>query len=205
MLFDATRVWGTGRETTLEYAIKLVASVANFAQRSQLPVQVLGGGLSNGQSTRAGGAPSRVPMPWPKLLKQLAMVNPGDGHEMAENLAKLPLGASAVAVVSAADRPALQSLAKASSSLRTLVLVSLEGFGKDEERPEMHADDLRALLAAKIPVITCRPGQLKQALDALGSGRGEGRSRSFTTPEATPMRTAYATSQVGSGEEQPYG
>lgn len=194
LLFDATQVWGEGRETTLEHGIKIVASVAGFAHRSHLPVQVLGGGLS-ASAPQAGDAPRNGPTPWPRLLKELALVSPGDGLDIAENLAKVRPGASAVAVVSAGDRLALQALAKASATLHTVVLVSLEGFGE----PDMHADDLKSLLAAKIPVIPCRPGQLKQALDALGSGRGEVNRKSFTSTRPTPNRTNAAIGQIGNG------
>ncbi len=200
LLFDATRLWGEGRETTLEYGIKVVASVASFAQRSHLPVQVLGGGL-RAKTPQAGESPrealSKGPTAWPRLLQGLALVNPGDGLDIAENLAKLPPGASAVAVVAAADRSALRALAKASSTLHTVVLISLEGFA--EQQPEMHADDLKSLRAAKIPVIPCRPGQLKQALDALGSGKGEVEGQSFTSTRPTPNRTVTASGQNGNG------
>ena len=133
-------------------------------------------------------------------------MNPGDGLDMAENLAKLPSGASAVAVISASDRFALQALARASSTLQSVVLISLEGFVGQEAEQEMHADDLKSLLAAKIPVIPCRPGELKGALDALGSGKGQtsgylsgGKGRSFTSAGPTPDRTVTANGRIGNG------
>ena len=221
LLFDATRVWGEGRETTLEYGIKVVASVASFAHRSHLPVQVLGGGLS-GKASHAGEAPQKAPVEapvgspgeslnkgrttWPGLLNELALVNPGDGLDMAENPTKLPPGASAVAVISSSDRVTLQALARASSTLQSVVLISLEGFVGKETEQEMHADDLKSLLAAKIPVIPCRPGELKGALDALGSGKGQtsgylsgGKDQSFTSSGPTPTRTMTANGRIGNG------
>ena len=197
LLFDATQVWGEGRETTLEYGIKLVASVAGFAHKIHLPVQVLGGGLSGARASHSGTTPGQGSKPWPRLLKELALVNPGDGVDIAENLAKLPPGSSVVAIVYAADRAALRALAKASSTLQTVIVVSLEGFSAQEAEPEMHADDLKSLHAAKIPVVPCRPGGLRQALDALGSGRREGKGKSFTATGATPNRAMAANGQIG--------
>ena len=191
LLFDATQVWGEDRETTLEYGIKVVASVGSFAQCNHLPIQVLGGGLSK----RANPVPKAVmqseikgpasrPLLWSTLMKELAMVQPGDGYEIGENLAKVPPGASLVAVISASDSGGLQALAKASTMLQSVVLISLEGFIEHEPergtKEEMHADDLRSLVSAKILVIPCRPGQLKQALEALERGKGEARSKSIT-------------------------
>lgn len=203
LLFDATRVWGEGRETTLEYGIKAVASVAGFAQRSDLPVQVLGGGLS-ARASQTGEALRGSPETWPLLLKELALVKPGDGLEIAENLAKLPPGASAVVVVFATDRSALQALAKASSTLQTVVLISLEGFCNGETDPkteqEMHPGDLKSLLAAKIPVIPCRPGELRQALDALGSSEGEVGGKFFTSVALSENWAVATNGPNGNGQ-----
>ena len=41
LAFDATQVWGEGKDTTLEYGIKIIASAVDYAQRNQIPVKLL--------------------------------------------------------------------------------------------------------------------------------------------------------------------
>ena len=60
LLFDATQVWGRGKETTLEYGIKILASAAAYAGRRQVPAQVWGGGLA-GDNASSPVAPDVSP------------------------------------------------------------------------------------------------------------------------------------------------
>jgi uncharacterized protein (DUF58 family) len=145
LVFDATRVWGEGRETTLEYGIKVVASVAHYAHRNQMPVRVLGGGLGAAEGRPARDRPWHTSVPEHRLLKELALV-----------------------AVSPADRPAMQAIARTSPVLHRLTVVSLEGFGE----PEPGGEDLGALRAAKIPVVRCRPGGIREALQSLETAEG---------------------------------
>ena len=168
LVFDATRVWGEGRETTLEYGIKVVASVAHYAHRNQMPVRVLGGGLGAAEGRPARDRPWHTSVPEHRLLKELAMVALGDGLGLAETLAHVPAGASALVAVSPADRPAMQAIARTSPMLHRLTVVSLEGFGE----PEPGGEDLGALRAAKIPVVRCRPGGIREALQSLETAEG---------------------------------
>jgi uncharacterized protein (DUF58 family) len=138
LLFDATQVWGEERDTTLEYAIKIIAGVADYARRHSVPVQVWGGGLQSQEAAIGVGAIRESPLhsgpsqgiPWPRLLHGLALAAPGDGPSLARSLRQLPPGANALVVVSAGDLHGRQALRLTAPALRRLSVVWLEGFGE---------------------------------------------------------------------------
>ena len=163
LLFDATHVWGEGRETTLEYGIKVVASVAHYAHLNRVPVRAMGGGLDSERRTLEWEGTRHVPAHWPQFLKSLASVAQGDGLGLTENLPRLPPVSTALVVVSAGDIPALQAISNASSPSRRLAVVLLLGFGE----PEPEVAYPYSLRAARIPVVPCRPGQIREALQLL--------------------------------------
>ena len=165
LLFDATSVWGDGRETTLEYGINAVVSIAQCAHRNQIPVRILGGGLDRVMETQGGNSAWRGQTPWPQILKDLALVTEGDGGGIAKSLARVPHGGSVVVAVSVADRSGLETLLRASSMLHRSVVILLEGFGE----PSVSEGQLWALKAASTETVVCRPGQLHGVLQALGA------------------------------------
>ena len=191
LLFDATRVWGEGRETTLEYGIKVVASIAHYAHRNQIPVRVLGGRLDCEKEIPGKIGAWRNQTAWPQTLKALASVTRGDGRGLAETVAYVPHGGSVVVAVSAADRTGLQAILKASSMLHRLVVILLEGFD------EAGVDDveLRALQAASTRMVICRPGQIREALQSL-----EAQDRPSSSAVG-PWITGGSASQVLRGAE----
>lgn len=158
LIFDATQSWGEGRESSLEYSIKLVASVANYARLHRVPVQVWGGTL--GAGLYAGLASHGD---WQRLLRSLALVEPGQGPSLPQSLGRLPAGSSALAVFSAGERQSARAMSLAGLNLNRLVVVALEGFGE----PESSDDLLDELACAGGQVIRVRPGQLPQALTQL--------------------------------------
>ena len=159
ILFDAIQVWGEGRDTTLEYGIKIAVSAADYARRRGFGARLWGGGL--GPST---AAPSLVDnMMWPELLKNLALIAPSDGDPLAERVKQLPLGSTAIVAVSASDDQAIRALAQVAPSLRRLVVVLLEGFG---ESPAENVS-LRSLERAGTSLVLCKPGMLPEALQTL--------------------------------------
>ena len=147
LAFDATKSWGEGRENTLEYGIKILASAVDCAHRNQIPVKLLGGGLGGQRGGLSGPEPHHTRNGWPSLLKDLALVSQGDGPALTETLAKIPPGATAMAVVSPADRRAVEALVRTSTMLHHLVVVTLEGFGE----PQKSEARLRPLQAAGKP------------------------------------------------------
>ena len=173
LLFDATHVWGDGRETTLEYGIKAVASIAHCAVKNQIPVRILGGGLDRVIDTPGGNSAWRGQTPWPQILEDLALVTEGDGSGLAKSLARVPHGGRVVVAVSVADSSGLEALLRASSMLHRPVVILLEGFGE----PSLSGGQLRALEGASTETVVCRPGQLHEVLQAL-----EAPSRPFRSP-----------------------
>jgi hypothetical protein len=189
LLFDATQVWGEDRDTTLEYAIKIVAAVAAHARRQAVPVQVWGG------SRFPRGSPlmshQSCPDPtkgatWPELLHSLALAAPGDGPSLAQSLSHLPAGANALVVVCAGDPQGLQALRGAAPELRQLSVVRLEGFGEFSPDRGRKAGVFGAIgppagaslgasgsLAGGL-LVPCRPGQLQETLQDLEQANDSG-------------------------------
>ena len=187
LVFDATNSWGEGKETTLEYGIKIMASLVNYAQRNQIPVELLGGGIGSRQQFHLGLETHHPLAERPQLLKELALVNQGDGATLAESLARLPLGATALVAVSAADHAAIEALSRAPTMLNTLVVVFLEGFGESEVK----GVSLRKPRSTRTQVVYCRPGQLEEAIRSLEGLRG-------------PLLRNTAAQNKGAGGRLPY-
>jgi uncharacterized protein (DUF58 family) len=199
LVFDATHVWGEGKETTLEYGIKVVASVADYAARHQIPVRVMGGGLHGTESgPREIGAP-RAAFSGPSLLENLALVTPGDGLGLSETLAQLPPGSSALVAVSGDDATGVQAILHAAPKLHRLVVVAFEEFGE----PRTDGEALKSLRLARIPVARCAKGNLADALQALGNLNGPS---SFTQMPSASLGTggqAPQASTIGNGSTGP--
>ena len=177
LVFDTTRVWGEGRETTLEYAIKIVASAAFYAHGIGVPVLVFGGGVKCPLNGGADGG-----LTWAELLRQLASVAQGDGDDLSQTVAELPPGSNVLVAAGLSGGSAVELLARATAVHQRLAVVSLEGFGEEKfESPEVPAQsggtpevlnpkglNLESLVSAGAAVVRCQSGQLTQALDALG-------------------------------------
>ena len=148
LVFDATQVWGRGKETTLEYGIKIVASTAAYARRKQVPAQVWGGGLAGDSGTSTLAAD----VSWRRLLRRLALVAPGEGQGMVEGLRRVPPGSIALVVVSIADGQAIQAISSLAKNLGRLVVVTLEGFGE----PDPAARDFAALQGTGCSLVRCQ-------------------------------------------------
>ena len=159
LLFDAIQVWGEGRDTTLEYGIKIAVSAADYARRRGFGACLWGGGLRPELAAPSLGDN----MMWPELVKNLARVAPGDGDPLAVAVKQLPLGSNAIVAVSAADDQAIRTLAQVAPSLRVLAVVLLEGFGE----PPAAGVSLKTLEGVGISPVRCKPGMLLEALQAL--------------------------------------
>ena len=181
LFFDATQVWGHEKETTLEYGIKIVASVAAYAQQRQVPVRVWGGGLAGESSisTAAGEAS------WRNLLQRLAMVSAGDGNGMMEGLRHVPPGSIALVAVAIADGQSIQAINILAKKLGRLVVVTLEGFGEPAPAPEVFA----ALQRSGCYVVRCRQGHLEDALAALQQMEAQPASGRRGAPGHSPLQS----------------
>ena len=168
--FDSGDVWGDGRDTNFEYAIKLAATMANYALNNGVPVKVWGSHLNGVSVANAGstGSSHGATVTWTELLESLAVARPTGRVAMGEGLASLPTGANLFAVVSAEDGMAHADLRRALGRTGQSIVVRLEGFGE----PAPNADAGHSLELAGASVLTCRPGDLTRTLSEIeGIGR----------------------------------
>ena len=116
--FDSRHDVGYGKDTALEYSIKLAASVAGYAMERGGNVRLLSGRLSSQE------------VPWTTLLKELALLEAGEGPGLTALVQSIPEGARVLALVSETDSPGIEALCRGAGRMSGLVVVLLEGFGE---------------------------------------------------------------------------
>ena len=159
--FDSSSDLGEGRETVLEYSIKLAASIAAYVVQNGARVQVLTGRLPG------------LEMPWTALLKELALLESGQGPGLSTLMKYLPDAARVLALVSETDHQGIEALRGRSAQGPDLAVVVLEGFGSlDAQRAGIAAETLRR---AGVQVVGCRPGGLLETLRTLETTWSVGR------------------------------
>ena len=165
IMFDSGNLWGYGRETNFEYAIKLAISVADYALKNNVPVRIWGSTI-RGTNFAAPGMVSDlkgITLTWRDLLESLAVAQPEGRAAMAQGLANLPTGANVFAVVDDGDWPSHVNLDRALARSGETVVVRLQGFGE----PQGPDDCPVSLEQTGASVLTCNPGGLEQTLSDL--------------------------------------
>ena len=151
LAFDASRSVGEGRETTLEYSIKLAASLGLHAMSSGESVRLLAGSLQ---------AEWTEPEPF---LRALALLEPAESPTLASLLQSVPSASPVIAILASGDEDSAGVL-KQSLSLRAAVAaVVLAGFGG----PREPAGTTEFLRGAGVPTVVCRKGNLAAAIRGL--------------------------------------
>lgn len=190
ILFDSGDVRGVGKETNFEYAIKLAATVADYALKNRVPVQVWGSHI-RGANVAAAGCPQQnkgVTLTWPELLESLAVAVPAGPEAMTEGLNSLPLGANIFVVVSADDDAQThENLWRTLAWSGKSVVVQLEGF---DQQPSGENNG-KPLINTSGHVVTCKPGGLTQTLSEI-----EGLGQTYT-----PRVSAAPTKSTGPESE----
>ena len=153
--FETALDLGDGKDTTLEYSIKIAASLARRAFRDGRPFRMWPRGRDEFFPT------------WHAVLEHLAGLETGPEAWVAQMLGRRDWPGVGVVVASAADSETLALLAGNSSSFGGLVAVVLEEFGENED-----PDAARGLARSGLDVVSCRPGQLEAALASLDSAMG---------------------------------
>jgi len=149
--FDTSRDFGTGRETTLEYSIKIAASLARLATDSGRSIDILAGQMALHNSD------------WPTAMDYLTRL------EVTEKAARADLatvsGASqaTVVIVPAVVTGQTQALAKLGGRGRGVVVL-LEGFAPDESPEKV----ISSFGAGNPKIIRCSPGNLETTINELG-------------------------------------
>ena len=151
VVFDVRQDIGHGRETTLEYSIKLAASIGLHAFRSGESIHLAAGRLV-GQWVEAE-----------PFLRELALLEPSDSPSLASLIGTVPGNSPAIAIVSATDGEGIRALRYSHHRPYSLAAVVLEGFG-DVDQPIGAVDLLRE---AGVPTVVCRRGNLSEAIGAL--------------------------------------
>lgn len=127
---------GAGKQTTLEYSIKLAASVAFYATRVGHPVHLVGRSPSLSFSQMA--------LPWPEILDLLARAQADGDTPLADLLDQLPANATLFVPVPRPDAQILECLLelRRHRMLVTAVLFDFASFGSyiSPEMEEAQAD-----------------------------------------------------------------
>jgi uncharacterized protein (DUF58 family) len=152
VIFPTRRDFGTGRETTLEYSIRIAASLARVTEDSGRNIDILAGGY---RLRNAG---------WQEAMDCLARLQVDAKTGLPELKEAVQLGL--VVVVAPAMEtelvPILSQLSK--QALRTVVVI-LEGFAPDE----IPGGFLYGLNRANLEIIRCSRGNLATTLERLGN------------------------------------
>jgi uncharacterized protein (DUF58 family) len=155
---------GQGRDTTLEYGVKIAASVAHRCFGDGRPFRMWPAGDGDGPST------------WHGVLEHLARLQPEPSDAAGELMSHGGGQGLSILVVSAADVETLSMAAEASSSQQSIAVL-LEGFGPNERE-----DAASVLERTGFFVVKCRPGELPQAIDSLSA------AMETTRPMEQPVR-----------------
>ena len=156
LAFETGREWGEGRETTLEYSIKIAASLARHCGDSGRSIGILAG-----------------PTPLPKAnyleaMDYLAGLAVEEGASLDDLTAAWEAGQTLISVVPATESPLITRLLQLSTRGGRLIVVVLEGFAKDERSYEF----VSQLDGGNINLVRCHRGDLKAAIDMLGYSWG---------------------------------
>lgn len=149
--FETGRSFGEGRETTLEYSIKIAASLAKLGADSGHSMDIL-----------AGETPLRS-AGWREAMNYLARLEEGGKATLAELTAAPELGQGIVVIVPTLDTELVAALLPLADRVRRLVVVLLEGFVPGEIPRELSS----RLKGGNLDVITCSMGNLEAAIKRL--------------------------------------
>jgi hypothetical protein len=149
--FETAPDLGQGKETTLEYSIKIAASLARQSFRDGRPFRMWPMGQQEFFPT------------WHAVLEHLARLRSGPDESVSRMLERRDRAGVGVVVVSAADSNTLTLLTNGRGA-NGVVAVVLEGFGEDDD-----ANAARTLTRSGVQVVQCRPGQLEATLNSLGA------------------------------------
>ncbi|HEY82497.1 MAG TPA: DUF58 domain-containing protein [Dehalococcoidia bacterium] len=150
--FEAGRDFGVGRETTLEYSIKVAASLARLAADCGHNIDII-----------TGETPLRN-AGWQEAMEYLAHLEAGTKTSLAELEAPGP-ERTLVVIVPATETHLIPTLAQLARRTRRLVVVLLRGFAPDE-MPDVFQSGLKR---ENLDIVSCVPGGLEEAIEALGA------------------------------------
>jgi uncharacterized protein (DUF58 family) len=152
--FETRRDFGTGRETTLEYSIKIAASLAKLCADSGHSIDIIAGATP---LTNAG---------WREVMDYLARLEVGGKATLTELMAAPDPGQVVVVIVPTIETELIPRLSQLAGRVRGLVVVLLEGFAPDDKVPHQF---LARFKANNLDTISCSPGNLAETIKNLGN------------------------------------
>ena len=153
--FESVRDWGVGKETTVEYAIKIAATLARHCGDSGRSISIL-----------AGQAPLHQ-AGWLEAMDYLAGLRVEETASLEGLTAAPEAGRTLLAIVPARETGLIPSLRRLAERERRLVVVLLEGFTSGEIPGEFAS----RLGGGNIDLIRCSRGDVMTAVEALGRSR----------------------------------
>ncbi|MFC2071839.1 DUF58 domain-containing protein [Chloroflexota bacterium] len=151
--FETRCDFGAGRETTLEYSIKIAASLAKLSADSGRSIDIIAGQIP----LRNAG--------WREAMDYLAHLKVEEQAASAEFAAAKEPGQVIVAIVPAIETKLAPALSQLANRARGLVVVLLEGFTPDEAPHKF----LSRLKGGNLNIISCSPGNLEAAIKELSN------------------------------------
>ncbi len=151
VLFDNGQDYGEGRETTLEYSIKIAASLARLCADSGRSLDILAG-----EKPLLGAG-------WPEAMEFLAHLEATGKSYLAEMVDLAEKHQPAVVIIPAVATEFIPVLSRLASQVTGTVVVLLEGFAAGEKVGEFS----QGLSADNLEIINCAPGDLEAALQKL--------------------------------------
>ena len=163
---------GSGRDTTLEYAIKIAAATARRCFLDGRPFRMW------------SHEREEIFSNWHSVLQHLALLPSGVQGSIGGFLSRQSGPGLSLVIISAADKQTLALLGEWRQHSREIVVVLLHGFDPSEDP---NASD--ELLKMGLPVVPCGIGDLQPTLDFL--------SKTMSTA-GPPARTLSPKASVGS-------
>lgn len=165
--FDTSRDFGAGRETTLEYSIKIAASLAKLCADFGRSVDIIAGEMALHNAD------------WQTAMDYLARLEVTGKNVPAELPPVSEANQAIVAIISAVVGGQTSELAQLASRGRGVVVL-LEGFSPDEVSEKVVSE----LRGRNLEIISCSCGNLEEVLDKLGgslffAGRFAGRGSNY--------------------------
>ncbi len=151
--FETRGDFGTGRETTLEYSVRIAASLARLCADSERTIDILSG---DSPLHNAG---------WREAMDYLARLEAGSGAAISVLTSAAEPAVGMVVIVPALEEEMVGTLRHLADRVRRLVVVLLEGFVPGETPHEFYS----GLKGSNIEVIGCSSGNLKEVIRRLGS------------------------------------
>jgi len=151
--FETRHDFGTGRETTLEYSIKIAASLSKLCADSGRSINIIAGETP---LCNAG---------WRGAMDYLAHLEVKEKTALAELTAAPEPGQVVVAIVPVMETKLIPALSQLANRVRGLVVVLLEGFTQDE----IPGGFTSRLKGANLEIINCSRGNPEAAIEKLGN------------------------------------